>query len=234
VVAQLGEGAVGIDTVPKIANQTLTAIGNRFGALASDPCVQEAFIFLVDLAGSAIPRGADHSLLNRTSLQLAAELNQRLLTIVGSLETKAIAQRATADALTTWQRERPAQSRDLFEKKNTATLWRALGSGAGFCEISRLFFAKFTERYLSYFLDREASAALPDLASREAFRRNLSTHVSEISKHAFETSKITQSFAAGWFNKYASSGAPTRQQVKKFLAYAFEKVREEFRREEGR
>jgi len=234
LVEQVGAEAGDVEALPRVANRTLAAIGNRFSGLAADPNIQEAFLFLVDLARSATLGATDQTLLERTPLQLSAQLSQRLLTVTGSLETRAITQRAVADALTTWYRDRPATPGDLFEPKQTEAAWSGLGSGAGFCEVSRLFFAKFTERYLSYFLDREASAVLPDLASREAFRRNLSEHISDVSRHAFETSKITQSFSAGWFNKHALSGAVSKPQVNRFLGYAFEKLREEFRREEGK
>jgi hypothetical protein len=40
-----------------------------------------------------------------------------------------------------------------------------------------------------------------------------------------------QSFAAGWFNKYAVSDMPTKEEINGFLKLSFEKMREEFRRE---
>jgi hypothetical protein len=42
-----------------------------------------------------------------------------------------------------------------------------------------------------------------------------------------------QSFAAGWFNKYAKAGMPNNDEIKGFLKLSFEKMREEFRREAG-
>jgi len=52
-----------------------------------------------------------------------------------------------------------------------------------------------------------------------------------IADHAFETSKIMQSFAAGWFNKHAVSSPPSETEVTNFLRISFDKMREEFRRE---
>jgi hypothetical protein len=110
-------------------------------------------------------------------------------------------------------------------------VWKRASNGAGFCELSRLFFAKFTERYLNYFLEREASAALPTIEDRERFREQLRQHVDQISQHAFETAKITQSFAAGWYNRHARQGRPAHREVEQFLSRAFGKIREELLRE---
>jgi hypothetical protein len=113
-------------------------------------------------------------------------------------------------------------------------VWGRASNGAGFCELSRLFFAKFTERYLNYFLEREASAALPTIEDRQRFREQLRQHVDQVSQHAFEKAKITQSFAAGWYNRHARRGRPSRLEVERFLSIAFGKIREELLREGSR
>lgn len=40
-----------------------------------------------------------------------------------------------------------------------------------------------------------------------------------------------QSFAAGWFNKYAVNSAPSYEDTISFLTLSFSKMREELRRE---
>ena len=64
------------------------------------------------------------------------------------------------------------------------------------------------------------------------FRQQLQKHLGDVSKHSFETAKITQSFAAGWFNKNAAKDQPSIAQLRHFLSYAFEKLREDLRRED--
>lgn len=59
----------------------------------------------------------------------------------------------------------------------------------------------------------------------------MSRHVDDVSRHAFETAKIMQSFAAGWFNKHAKEGLPTNASMRGFLRLALGKLREELRRE---
>src|SRR5207237_918033 len=110
-------------------------------------------------------------------------------------------------------------------------VWKQASNGGGFCELSRIFFGKFTERYLNYFLEREASAVLPNLEQRERFSQELTQRVDDVSRYAFETARITQSFAAGWFNKHARSGLPSDASIRGFLRLAIAKLREELRRE---
>ena len=95
-----------------------------------------------------------------------------------------------------------------------------------------MFFAKIVERYMNYFLERVLSSSAKSITERDAFNKRLSEHVEATSLHAFQTTKITQSFAAGWFNKYANRTLPTDEDIKYFLRIAFGKLREELWREE--
>ncbi len=98
--------------------------------------------------------------------------------------------------------------------------------------MSRVFFANFVERYLKYFLEREASAELASIGEREEFGRRLEEQIEFLSHHAFDTAQITQSFAAGWFNKrVAEDRRPNDQEIIGFLAFAFSKLRQELQRE---
>jgi len=232
IVSEIGAYEAGSITASNIAEQTLTALGSRYCELANDPNVRTAFSFLVEIAQSAASADATTSVANKSPLELVSELARRMrATTKGSLETRELVQRATADALVAWHRENSAEQSDLFSASAPRSRWNELGSGAGFCDMSRLYFAKLTERYLNYFLEREASAVITDFGTRERFKSRLGEHVSEVSRHSFESAKITQSYAAGWFNKNALGASPSDMQTKKFLAYAFAKLREEFRRE---
>ena len=111
--------------------------------------------------------------------------------------------------------------------------WRGTATGSGFCRLARLFFAALTERYLNYFLEREASAALPTLHGRDSFKAALHEHLEDVSNHAFETARITESFAAGWFVKHTEAGTPSPEEVRGFLSLAFGKMQEELLLEEG-
>jgi hypothetical protein len=113
-------------------------------------------------------------------------------------------------------------------------VWRKAGNGAGFCELSRLFFAKFTQRYLEYFLQRASPATLGGIGERVQFEQQLAKHVDDISLHAFETAKITQSFAAGWFNNRVKGDVPNEKEIEGFLSVAFGKIRDALQREDDK
>lgn len=230
IVAEIGAAAAPASDVPDIARHTLVALGSRYAGLAADASVGKAFEFLVDMARSAAGQEGTADITRKSALGAVAELG-RSLGGEGSLETAEIVKRAAADAIGTWAKDNATSQQELFSETAPRNRWAGLGTGAGFCELSRLFFSRLTERYLSYFLDREASAALPSLEARAQFERELRLHVADISKHSFETAKITQSFAAGWYSKYAAKGKPTDQQIRVFLSYAFSKLREDLRRE---
>lgn len=230
IVAEIAAADVLPSDVPEIARHTLNALGSRYADLATDASVGKAFEFLVDMARSAGGQEGALDIAQKSALSVVAELG-RSLGVEGSRETAEIVKRAGADAIGTWAKDNATSQQELFSETAPRNRWTGLGTGAGFCELSRLFFSRLTERYLSYFLDREASAALPNLGARAQFGRELQLHLADISKHSFETAKITQSFAAGWYNKYAAKGRPTDEQMRDFLSYAFSKLREDLRRE---
>ena len=143
-----------------------------------------------------------------------------------------IAQQAASDAISEWYRDNQPTMGSLFKSlEDPFEVWRKAGDGAGFCELSRLFFAKFTQRYLKYFLEREASAALKGIDERIEFKQQLEEHAQTISSHAFETAEVTRSFAAGWFNKHTKEGVPSEKEIEGFLSFALGKMRDELQRE---
>lgn len=66
---------------------------------------------------------------------------------------------------------------------------------------------------------------------RERLKDELQEHIQKVSRYAFETAKITESFAAGWYNKHTKESIPSKKDIRGFLWLAFEKLREELRRE---
>jgi hypothetical protein len=242
IIIQISQVAGSEVSVAYIANATLTNVRKQFSEIHKDDGVKAAFIFLVALADvksqhtqnseSIIPH-VDLSL-NPSPLKLAIALRDWIFARRQSFEYADIAQKAATDAIAFWT-EQQKQQPTLFDKANNVSeIWRRASTGRGFCEVARFFFAKFTERYLNYFLSREASAVLPSINDREKFSLSLEEHVDAVSKHAFETAKITQSFAAGWFNKYVRKGSLSEEEVEGFLQLSFGKIREELWREISR
>jgi hypothetical protein len=239
IVAQISDLPESDYTVAKLVSDTLTAVRQRYEGLLLEPSLHSTFSFLVILSVAA--RGGDPIEKLRslgiemgkapTPLSFARALKAWLPQMSGSEEHSSIIRAAGTDVITSLypsiqQRSLFGQTNDPFEP------WRTASSGRGFCEVARTFFAKLTERYLNYFLEREASSALSSFANRTRFSGELETYVEKVSRHAFETASITQSFAAGWYNKNTKETIPTDAAIYGFLAHALDKMREELAREE--
>ncbi|QBX63357.1 hypothetical protein [Dehalococcoides mccartyi] len=240
IVDELMSSDLAEDKVKVVASQTLENVRDRLNKIEEDPGVIASFKFLVTLAVSSQfenPLGflTDSNVdigTNASPYFIAKALHKYVESNIGSLEYGEIARTAAVDAVSIWHNKNSQQLRMFDTDKNSVETWRGTGGGDGFCEISRLFFAKTTERYLNYFLERTLSSSVKTLDERESLRKRLNEHVDIASQHAFETAKITQSFAAGWFNKHADRKVPPDAEIRSFLRVAFGKLREELRREE--
>lgn len=217
--------------VAALSHATLLGVRKRFDEVARDPGVRAAFAFLVSLASQA-PAGEGLAGRDTNSLKKAGQgaVVAGLLAAVREAnhptEYGAMAERAACSALAEWSQQELRQAALI-----DADPWRRASRGDGFSEIARSFFAKYTESYLKYFLGREAGGALPNAAARERFDAAVRDHAEAVSKHALETTKIAQSFAAGWFNKNAIERRPSNSSLNGFLRHTFEKLRSELLRE---
>ena len=227
--------------VSEIAEQTLRNVRNRYSTLAQDPSVQGAFAFLVALSNACGSSDARKVLEtagikvpeNPTPLSVVKALKDHLPSHIANTEYGQLAVSAAADAIVQWYRDNSSKQESLFKASpQFFENCRALAEGKGFCEISRVFFGKLTERYLNYFLDRAGSSAFRSLEERQRFQADLRQYADSVSQHAFETAKITQSFSAGWFNKNARERIPGSKEIRGFLSHAFGKMKEELRIEE--
>ncbi len=238
IVSDVSGAASGTVAIGAVAIETLDAVRDRFSRLASDNSTVGVFQALVSVGLAC--REPDDATLKRllgtertvTPLAAARFLHDAAGASEGAPEYAELAARAAADAVVTWYDQAKPHDAPLFEElKHPHEVWRKLGSGSAFSDLARLFFAGCTERYLKYYLERAASAASSDFDARDALDADLSAHLNDVSQHAFETARIAQSFAAGWFNKIAQKGQPTASVVRGFVAYAFEKLREVLARE---
>jgi hypothetical protein len=240
IVTQIAAAAGADFDVSGVSAATLGNVRQRFRNLALDEGTTTAFRFLVSLAVASQNRGEGEGpsrLLSSphdrpTPLKLTRALQDAVAQAAGRPEYGAIAEGAAADALAAWYEAHVPRQADLFGSFATAEeVWAGTGNGAGFCELSRLFIGKLTERYLNYFLEREASQVLPSAGDRERFSQEISAHLDRISQHAFETAKTAQSYSAGWFNRNAIGGMPAETEIRGFLSYAYAKMRDELVRE---
>lgn len=238
VIENMSGAAISSEQTALLAAKVLKNVNSRFSKMASDAGVQSAFGFLVGLVASVETRNTESRCVPDTyldddpsPLQLVSALRQWVEANRQSLEYSSIAIAAAADAIAAWTRKADSTP-SLFSDRDTARdVWSRASSSGGFSEVTRLFLAKFTERYLNYFLEREASAEIHTFQDRRRFSSRLSSHVDQVSCHAFETSKITQSFAAGWYNLHLKDQIPGDDEIRGFLGLCFSKVREELLRE---
>jgi len=241
LVKQMGEMYPSDIPIATIATQTLRIVRKRYETLSNDEVVKEVFTFLVAFSRACRFKDAQIQLQNSgirmpeqpTLLSVVKALRECVPTHEAASEYGQLAIAAAADAIGQWHQFHTASQLSLFQPSaNFFESLRKVGDGSGFCELARLYFGKLTERYLNYFLDRAASATFPSIKQREQFQQDIQAHIDDVSKHAFETAKITQSFAAGWFNKNTREKVPDSKEIEGFLAVAFGKLRDELRREE--
>ena len=241
VVGGITNAAAADGDVRELANATLENVRSRLLGIHGDAGFVASFQFLLGLALSASP-GVDRTSLgelavdleaNPSPLKLASALSQYVANNTQSAEYAEIARKAAVDVISIWTEQHTRQLSFTGEHEQASEVWRSASDGRGFCEVARLFFGKFVERYLNYFIGREASSHLANTEDRERLARRLGDHVDGVSHHAFETARITQSFAAGWFNRYARDGLPAADEISGFLAHSVGKLREELLREES-
>lgn len=238
IVRDLRAGSEVPGSVDQIAKATLANVQQRFDRIHSDPGFQASFAFLLRLTLAEHSAAASESLpkidlsANPTTVRLTAMLRRWVDANAGSNEYAELSKRAAADAIDCWTKGQELQSEFFSAPGDTTAVWRAAQNAGAFSDICRVFFGKFTERYIRYFLDREASAQIPTVDARNQFSRNLEQHLEQIARHSFETTKISQSFSAGWYNRYARGvDAPDTATTQRFLGYAMAKLKSELLRE---
>ena len=224
--------------VHQIADATLSAIQNNFKKLSDDESVIKAVKFLSTLSYSAnqVEQGA---FLNQngysvdkemTLFSILASVQQYIRTETGSLEVNKMARDAVMKAVMTYHDVHKSNQITLFGDISE-NMWRSAGTGAAFCELARTFVAEFTDRQIRYCIEREAPRVINDFELLKSFSETLSSESTAISNHALDTSKLMQSWAAGWYSNNSVSALPTDVQVRQFVEFSFRKMREEFRRE---
>ena len=237
IVDQLSSYGNDEDTVALIADRTLDAVQKEYEDLQYDESIIKAIKYLANIIVSS--RQEDQlSFLRSKGYQIGDDLSlfgltacaqQLIRTQEGSLETNKLARDAAVQAVMDYYKDHSDNQLSLFKNDNNP--FKSKGSGREFCELARHFFAAFTERQIRYYIDRTASSVIGDYGKYVKFSDSLTEHSREITDHAFEISKIMQSFAAGWFNKHALDNAPSDVSVTDFLKISFGKVREELRLE---
>lgn len=241
IVAELAEYALGNAEISSIAQNTLGRVQEQFSSLSNDPSIKCSFEFLLQVSlafrtENPIKYLAENKILEKEELsllKLARAASNYKSGEVESHEYQTFARQAAIDAINNWYSNHKDEGETLFSAgSDTTAVFSKIGNGRGFCEISRLYFSKLTERYLKYFLEREAATKITNINDRKRFSSEIERHVNDISKHAFETARITQSYSAAWYNKRIKGEIPDESVVRGFLSYALGKMKSELLMEE--
>lgn len=238
IVEQLSLFGGDVDVVAGIANDTLKAIKKTYEVMPYDDSVNKAITFLATLTYSAnesdqigFLKANGFTVDDKFSVFSLVKSAQKLIkTQTGSLEINKIAKDSAMQAVIRYVEDHQNNQISLWGGESESPL-QSTSNGASFCEMARTFFAEFTDRQIKYYVEREAASAINDYEKLNNFTIALTKQSNAIANHAFETSKIMQSFAAGWYNKFANTSVPDSSEVTDFLRTSFGKMREEFRRE---
>ena len=108
---------------------------------------------------------------------------------------------------------------------------RRFSSPRQFSKLARLYFAKVFKRSLQFFISKESPCKVGgerkfgDISSLSNFDIALDTY-------CYQSAKIVEEFAAGWYSKRNWQGEISEQDAQGFVAVALDKLRAEIVREE--
>lgn len=236
VIDLIGGGA----STAAVAGATLDAADQELTSAADDAGVVRTVWLLTQLPDAARAENFGEALRAiglqvsdaPTSAEIASAFTEAVDRHIDSLRARTdlgeMAQMAAVESLAGTLRERTAS---LFGT-SADDVKRELGKLATekqFGTFARDFFSRFSERFLTYFVDRELPRHVgPDgrfasNSQREDFNKALDLHCRQ-------ASKIVESFAGGWYSKARFEQRLTEPQVARFVAYALKKVRLELKR----
>ncbi|MBD2701854.1 hypothetical protein IC229_14485 [Spirosoma sp. BT702] len=234
IVDELTEFSSKNNNVGSLADKTVRNVAGQIERMNQDKGVLASFSYLLVLLHASKQRDP-HAFLQQNGIslspsfslfELARSIKQFNQANCDNTEYATIASQALIDTVSTWTKRDQEQTALFFGgEADPFEPWRQAADGGGFSEISRIYFSNFLGRYLKYFLEREASASFKNLFDHSDFAKRLDSHLNEISKSAFETTKVTQQFAAGWYNKNAAKQFPDASDIQGFVGYALKKLK---------
>lgn len=234
IVAQLTEFSPQNNNVALIATNTTKNVAQQIERMNQDKGILASFSYLLILLHASKQRDP-HTFLQQKGitlsasfslLELARSIKQFNLASSENTEYATMSSQALIDTVSIWTKKQQQQTSLFFGGDvDPFEPWRRAADAGGFSEISRIYFSNFLGRYLKYFLEREASASFSNLFDRSDFNKRLDSHLDDISRNAFETTKVTQQFAAGWYSKNASKQFPKHTEIQGFVGYALKKLK---------
>jgi hypothetical protein len=191
------------------SDATLKSLIAKYEALTKDEAAIRVITFLVALPVSSRSADTYRELLERFQIELLGEPHEDQL--LSALDKYVPEKHLAKDAAKETIRQVCADSDSgaLFNP-DPWQVWRSF-DGVAFCDLARLFFTKLNEQYFS----GEVNAAPEE----------------EVRRFAQESSLITRSFSARWFNACARYETPEPGSIRWYLGHCLGKVQLELERE---
>lgn len=236
VIDLLGSGS---GDAGAVASATLDALDSSFAGGGADPGLVHAVWLLAQLPDAAKSGNFAESLrtlgmavspspsVAELTTAVATALNHHLSSHRQRSDMGELAVASAVEALSRCLSERTASLFPAAEDVERAVA--KLGTEVQFGSLARDFFARFTERCLAYYVDRELPRQIGThrrfrtIAEQKEFSRALTLHCKE-------ASKIVETFAGGWWSKARFEKDLTESRTGRFVGYALKKVRDELRR----
>ena len=152
-------------------------------------------------------------------------IDARLHAHTGRTDIGEMAQLAAIESLTALLRQR---SEGLYEA-DPADVHRAartLSTRKGFAGLAHDFFARFTQRFLTYHLGRELPLHV-GANGRFAHPDDHDAFVERLGVHCREAAAIMRNFAGDWYDKANANGGVTLPKVRGFVGHAIDKLQRE-------
>lgn len=224
----------------RVASATLQAASRAFKKTADDPVVTHTFWLLTQLPLEARESDFPNRLLaygielsqQPTILELASAFTEAVDRHAQKTKARSdvgeMAELAATESLTAFCAEK---TRSLFgsSAEDLRLAVKDLSTSKHFSQFSREFFARFVNRYLTYFLSREVSnhvgpnGSLPNLQAHTEFNEALRLY-------CHQAARIVEEFSGTWFSKTHFEGGITPEKARGFLHVALKKIRDELQR----
>ena len=222
----------------RIANATIKATGRDISNLSSEPSVYYPFFILSQIISKVDSENfvGELSELGIASQEISSTLEfinqtsefvQKEIRKTGNPKDliSEIALKSFTEALT---RVSIGETQSIFgssieDVRNTISKYK---SPKGFAELARIYFSSFLNRYLQYYLSKETSNLI---STKYGFQNigHLNSFDESIKIYSFQSSKIIEDFAGGWFSKKKWLGELNENEIKSFLYVAFKKLKAE-------
>ncbi len=225
----------------QVADATVDAAEGEFFSAASDPVVVHTVWLLTqlpdaarseDFAGALRELGIDVSA-DPSSTELAAAVGRAVdhFAQVGAsprTDIGEIARLAAVEALADLARDDSPSLFGPVEGDVQAKVGR-IATQKQFGEFARDFFARMTERVLTYYVSKELPRHVGE-GHRFQTLDEQRDFQDAVALHARQAARIVETFAGGWYSKARFEKDLTPERTGRFVAYAMKKMRRELRR----